>query len=60
MSNLNQIELNFIRECVSNNITVYSKFSSYANKISDIEVKQMLKNAAIQAEQNANKLIQLL
>lgn len=60
MLNLNQMELNSIRECVSSHITIASKFSSYANKVSDPEIKQMFKNSATQAEQSANKLTQML
>lgn len=60
MPNLNQMELNSIRECVCSHITMSAKFSSYANKVTDPEIKQMFKNAATQSEQAANKLTQML
>lgn len=60
MPNLNQMELNSIRECVASHITMSSKFSSYASKVTDPEIKQMFKNAANQAEQSANKLTNML
>ncbi|WP_250277507.1 hypothetical protein [[Clostridium] colinum] len=60
MSNLNQMEINSIRECVSNSITMSSKLSCYANKACDSELKEMFKSSSIKAEQSAQKLIQLL
>ncbi len=60
MSNLNQMEINAIRECVSNNITISSKLSCYATKACEPELKEMFKNSSIKAEKSAQKLIQLL
>ncbi len=60
MSNLNQMEINAIRECVSNHITMSSKLSCYATKACESELKEMFKNSSISAEQSAQKLIQLL
>lgn len=60
MSNLNEMELNSIRECVLSHITMSSKLLSYSNKVTDPGIKQMLKNASTQAEQSANKLTQML
>ncbi len=60
MSDLNQVEINAIRECVSGFITNSSKLSSYSNKVNEPELKEMFKNASFKAEQMAQKLIQLL
>lgn len=60
MSNLTQIEVNAIRECVCSSITSSSKLSSYATKASDAEIKDIFKSSSISAEQTAQKLIQLL
>lgn len=60
MASLNQMELNSIRECVSNHITMASKLSAYATKVTDSELKQMFKSASTEATQNAQKLIQML
>lgn len=60
MSNLSQVEVNSIRECVCNHITISSKLGCYANKVSDSELKEMFKTSSVKAEQAAQKLIQLL
>ena len=60
MSQLNQMELNSIREIVSGHITSAAKLSAYANQCKDSKVKQMLQSASTQAEQGAQKLIQML
>lgn len=60
LSNLTQVEINSIRESVCAHITVSSKLSSYANKISDSDIKQMFKTASTKADDTANKLIQML
>lgn len=60
MTKVSQMDLNSIRETVSNHITTAAKLSHYSNKVNDPELKQMLKNASLQAEQGAQKLIQML
>ncbi|WP_317367847.1 hypothetical protein [uncultured Tyzzerella sp.] len=60
MSNLNQMEINAIRECVSNHITIASKLSCYATKACEPELKEMFKSSSLKAEQSAQKLVQLL
>ncbi len=60
MSNLTQMEINAIRECVSTNIAISSKLSSYANKASEPELKEMFKNSSLKSEQYAQKLLHLL
>lgn len=60
MSNFNEMELNSIKDCVFSNITMSAKLSSYANKVSDSELKQMFKNNSTQKEHSANKLTQML
>lgn len=60
MSDLNQMEINAIRECVSSCITNSCKLSSYASKVCDPELKEMFKSNSLKAEQTAQKLIQIL
>lgn len=57
---LNQMELNSIREIVSGHQTNAAKLSTYANQCKDQQIKQMFQNASMQAEQSAQKLIQML
>lgn len=60
MDKVSQMDLNSIREFVSCHVSTSAKLSSYASRINDPELKQMIKNAASQAEQDAQKLIQML
>lgn len=60
MPQLNQMELNSIRETVSSHQAMSAKFSAYANQCKDPQIKQMFQNASVQAEQSAQKLIQML
>lgn len=60
MAKLNQMELNSIRECVTNSITLSSKFLAYSSKACDKEIKQMFKNASTDADKLANKLTNML
>lgn len=60
MSNFTQVELNSIRECVSEHITLSSKFLAYSTKASDTEIKQLFKNASTEADKSANKLTNML
>lgn len=60
MSNLNQIETNAIRECVTHNISLCSKLSCYANKACEPDIKDLFKNFGTKTEQGLQKLIQIL
>ena len=60
MANLNQMELNSIREVVGCHITVASKLGAYANQCQDPQIKQMFTQAATEAQKGAHKLVQML
>lgn len=60
MSQLSDVELNFIREMVSGHITTSAKLSTYANQCKDAKVKQMFQSSAKKAEEGAQKLIDML
>jgi len=57
---LKQSELNWIREVVAGHQTTANKLSDYANQVQDSQLKQMFTQASTQANQAANKLIQML
>ena len=60
MTGLKQSELNSIREVVASHQTVANKLSSYAEQISDPNIKQMFSQASTKARQSAQNLIQML
>ena len=60
MTGLKQSELNSIREVVASHQTVSNKLSSYAEQISDPNIKQMFSQASTKARQAAQNLIQML
>lgn len=60
MQNLTQAELSSIRECVTNHQTCANKLRNYAEQCQDGNIKQMFNQAAQQAQQSAQSLIQML
>jgi hypothetical protein len=60
MANLNQSELNTIRELVTCHHTTASKLSAYAEQCNDAGIKQMFSQASQKARQSAQNLIQML
>lgn len=60
MPQLTQPEINFIRETVSGHITTADKLKQYSNQCTDTKIKQMFQTASTQAEQSAQKLIDML
>ena len=60
MTGLRQSELNSIREVAAAHQTVAHKLSSYAEQVSDPNIKQMFTQASTKANQGAQNLIQML
>ncbi len=60
MPNLNESELNSIREAVTAHQTTANKLCDYANQCQDAEIKQMFQQASTQAKQGAQKLTNML
>jgi len=60
MTNLKQSELNSIREVVASHQTVSSKLQTYADQVSDPQIKQMFSKASTDACQSAQTLLQML
>ena len=57
---LTQMELSSIREVASCHQTVSSKLSAYANQCTDPHIKQMFQKASTDAQNSAQKLIDML
>lgn len=55
-----QVELNNIREIVSGCISSADKLRTYANSCSDKQLKQTFAENAAKAQQDAEKLINML
>jgi len=60
MANLNQSELNSIREMVTGHQMVAAKLSDYSKQCQDQQIKQMFDKASQDAQQAAQNLIQML
>ena len=60
MTGLKQSELNSIREVAACHQTVANKLNTYANQVTDPNIKQMFTQASTQARQGAQNLIQML
>jgi hypothetical protein len=60
MAQLNQMEVQSIRECVGSHRTIAAKLNDYSEKCTDSQVKQMFSKAAQDAANSANQLLQLL
>ena len=60
MSNLSQVELSSIRECVGGHVTTAHKLNDYAQKCTDPQIKQMFTKAATDAMNAAQKLAGML
>lgn len=57
---LNQMEVNSIREIVECHQTTATKLSDYAQQCEDARIKQMFEQAATEAQQSCQKLTQML
>ncbi len=60
MAQLNQMEANSIREIVEAHQTTTAKLNDYATQCQDTQIKQMFEQAAQEAQQSCQKLIQML
>jgi len=60
MSNLNQSELNSIREMVGGHQTAACKLEDYANMCTDPNIKQMFSQGSKDAKKNAQDLINMI
>jgi len=60
MSNLNQSELNSIREVVGGHQTSACKLEDYANMCTDPNIKQMFSQGSKDAKKNAQDLINMI
>jgi len=60
MAQLNQMELNSIREIVAGHQTMAAKLTDYASKCQDTQIKQMFEQASQEANKSAQNLLQML
>ena len=60
MTGLKQSELNSIREVAAAHQTVANKLNTYAEQVTDPNIKQMFIHASSKAKQGAQNLIQML
>ncbi len=60
MANLNQMELQNLRELIGSHETASNKLQSYAGQCSDPQLKQMLQQSAQSARSTRDKLISFL
>lgn len=60
MSQLNQMEVNSIREIVECHQTTAAKLEDYAKQCDDARIKQMFEQASQEAKQSCQKLTQML
>jgi len=60
MSNLTQQELSSIREVVTSHQNVATKLDSYAQNVSDPQLRQMFDKGAQDARKNAMDLISMI
>lgn len=60
MTQLNQMEVNSIREIVEAHQTTAAKLSDYSQQCQDAKIKQMFEQASKEAQQSCQKLIQML
>lgn len=60
LGNINQMELNHIREIVGLHQNMAAKFNFYANQCQDPQIKQIFKQSAQDAETTASSFINSL
>jgi hypothetical protein len=60
LGNINQMELNHIKEIVSLHQNMATKYSAFANQCQDPQLKQLLQKSAQDAQTTANNLINSL
>jgi len=60
MAQLNQLELQHLRELISAHDTAYQKLSTYAQQATDPQLKQMFQQSAQDAQNTKQKLLSLL
>lgn len=60
LKNINQQELNSVKEIAGEHITMSNKFQMYANQVQDPQLKQMLQQSSVDARTTATNLINSL
>jgi hypothetical protein len=60
MANLNQLELQNLRELIGSHETASNKLQTYASQCQDQQLKQMLQQSAQSARSTKDKLISFL
>lgn len=60
LKNINQQELNSVKEIAGEHLTMSSKFQLYANQVQDQQLKQMLTQSSTDAHTTATNLINSL
>lgn len=60
LKNINQQELNSVKEIAGEHLTMSSKFQMYANQVQDPQLKQMLQQSSTDAQTTATNLINSL
>lgn len=60
MTQLNQLELQNLRQLVGGHQTVAAKLNDYANQCQDAQVKQIFQQAATSAQNTTQKLMGFL
>jgi len=60
MAQLNQMELQNLRELIAAHDTAYQKLSTYAQQATDPQIKQMFQKSAQDAQNTKQKLLSML
>ncbi len=60
MAQLNQLEVQHLRELINAHDTAYQKLSNYAQQATDPQIKQMFQQSAQDAQNTKQKLLSLL
>ncbi len=60
MSNISQKELSSINDIVARHQIIASKLCDYSNNCTDPEIKEMFKNASMEANQGVQNLVNML
>ena len=60
MAQLNQMELQHLRELIGSHDTAYQKLSTYAQQATDPQIKQMFQKSAQDAQNTKQKLLSML
>lgn len=60
LGNINQMELQYLREIIGAHQTMATKFDFYANQCQDPQIKQLFKQSSQDAQTTATNLINSL